>query len=79
MRLFPGDTVVLASDGILHARGVNDQPFGVDRLIELLSEHRRQSPECMVGIVVDAVIEYSGNSVPADDLTVLAFRFSRDD
>jgi sigma-B regulation protein RsbU (phosphoserine phosphatase) len=79
LRLLPGDTIVVASDGVLFARDPAGRPFGADAIGEILSEHRRQSPERVAQRVLDAVREYTGRCVPADDQLVLAFRFNLDE
>jgi hypothetical protein len=79
LRLLPGDLVLVASDGVLGARGTSDQPFGGERLAELLPALLRQPLGRIAESVIEATVEFSGRPVPADDLTVLALRFhSRD-
>lgn len=75
LRLLPGDILLVASDGVLDARGPADQPFGTARLAELVTSLQGLTPERLAQGVIKAVIEYSGRPVPTDDLTVLALRF----
>jgi hypothetical protein len=75
LRLLPGDIVLVASDGVLDARGTSDRPFGQSRLAELAAAARGLPLERLVENVIEAVIEYSGRPVPTDDLTILALRF----
>jgi len=76
VRMLPGDLLVAASAGALGARNVTGQPFGPSRLIECVSEYRRQSLETLTAGVVRAVTAWTGRPVPIDDLTVLAVRFT---
>jgi sigma-B regulation protein RsbU (phosphoserine phosphatase) len=76
LRLMPGDLVVLASDGVLEARGTSDQPFGHDRLGEIAGELRRQPLERLTTAVSDAARAFSGRPVPTDDAMVLALRYN---
>ena len=66
--------MLAASDGVLLARGANDQPFGVERLAEWVAEHRRQAVDRVAEGVIAAVAEFTGGTTPTDDLTVLALR-----
>ena len=75
LRLLPGDVVLVASDGVLDARGTSDQPFGHSRLAELAAATRSLPLERVAESVLEAVVEFSGRPVPTDDLTVLALRF----
>ena len=75
LRLLPGDVVLVPSNGVISARGNADQPFGSERLFELLASLRLATLERLVENVLDTVIMYSGRPVPTDDLTVLALRF----
>jgi sigma-B regulation protein RsbU (phosphoserine phosphatase) len=75
LRLLPGDILLVASDGVLNARGPTDQPFGTARLAELAASLHGLSPERLAENVIEAAVKYSGRPVPTDDLTVLALRF----
>jgi hypothetical protein len=75
LRLLPGDVVLIVSNGLLGARGPTDQPFGSERLAELLVSLRAIPLERLIESVLDAAVEYSGRPVPTDDLTVLALRY----
>jgi hypothetical protein len=78
VRLFPGDLVVVASDGVLQARNVMGEPFGEDRVLECVSEHKRDTLDRMVEAVLGAVVAWSGRPVPVDDLQVVIVRFRPD-
>lgn len=76
LRLLPGDVVLVASNGVLGARGAADEPFEGHRLAELLSPLPAAPLERLVEQVLEAAEEHSGRPVPADDRTVLALRFA---
>jgi sigma-B regulation protein RsbU (phosphoserine phosphatase) len=75
LRLLPGDVLLLASDGVLGARGATDRPFGVERLAETATSLRGLPLARLAEGVLEAVVEYSARPVPTDDLTALALRF----
>lgn len=75
VRLLAGDIVVAVSDGVLLAQNVTGQPFGDERLIETVTECRRQPLERLVHDVLEHVIAWTGRERPTDDLSVLAVRY----
>jgi serine phosphatase RsbU (regulator of sigma subunit) len=79
LRLLPGDVVVAVSDGLLQAQDATGQPFGFERLSELLSEQRRQPLDRMVETICRAALDFTGHPRPPDDVLVFALRYSRDE
>lgn len=76
VRLLPGDMVVAVSDAVVSARHSSGRAFGDERLIELITEHRRHPLDKLAEAVLAAVAAWSGRQVPADDLSVLAVRYT---
>ena len=79
VRLLPGDLVIAVSDGVLTSRHSSGRAFGDERLLEIIAEHRRQPLDTLTNVILAAVADWSGRPVPADDLSVLAVRFSPGD
>lgn len=73
-RLQPGDYVVLLSDGIVEARGEDDEPFGFARLAQSLGRHAGGSPEALVRGVLDDLAAFGGREARDDDMTLVALR-----
>lgn len=73
MKLAPGETLVLISDGVSEALDARDELFGHDRLLAVL-DGRRDSTEIVEGIR-DAVRAFEDGTDPTDDLTVMAVRY----
>ena len=76
VRLLPGDIVVAVSDAVISARHSSGHAFGEERLADLISEHRRHPLDTMAEAILTAVAAWSGRPVPADDLSVLAVRYT---
>ena len=76
LQLLPGDLVVGASNGVLYARDNADQSFGMERLIELVTEMRRDPLDRLTRAVCEAARNFGGRPVPVDDLAVFAVRYS---
>jgi serine phosphatase RsbU (regulator of sigma subunit)/catechol 2,3-dioxygenase-like lactoylglutathione lyase family enzyme len=72
-RLFPGDTLVLYSDGITESFDDNDEQFGEQRLIQALEGHWRLPAEGLVNSVLDEVRRFSPRE-QQDDVTLIVAR-----
>jgi sigma-B regulation protein RsbU (phosphoserine phosphatase) len=69
--LQPGDRLFLFSDGITEAVNSAGEPFGAERLRELLRKSRGTTLDAAGGQILDEVLAWSLNS-PDDDLSILA-------
>jgi serine phosphatase RsbU (regulator of sigma subunit) len=72
--LLPGDLIVLCTDGIIEALDAHDQPFGMDRLKQLVRQHRDAPLDELVGQIATRVHEHHAGELPSDDVTILAVR-----
>jgi phosphoserine phosphatase RsbU/P len=70
LRLFPGDTLALYTDGITEAFNEVDEEYGEQRLIEALLRHRKLSSQAMLASVVDDVRQFSPHE-QHDDITLI--------
>jgi sigma-B regulation protein RsbU (phosphoserine phosphatase) len=68
----PGDTIILYTDGVTEAINAEEQPFGEDRLKEILSSYAGASTEAIVTAISKAVVDFAGSEPQADDFTILA-------
>jgi sigma-B regulation protein RsbU (phosphoserine phosphatase) len=72
--LYPGDRLVLYTDGITEAMSPAGDEFGDARLVETIRAHRHTSAEPLARAVHDAVTEWTGGA-PQDDATLIAVAF----
>lgn len=72
-QLFPGDILVLYTDGVTEAFNGAAEEFGEDRLVELLSQKRSLSANGLAQSVVDEVQRFSANR-QHDDITLIVAR-----
>jgi sigma-B regulation protein RsbU (phosphoserine phosphatase) len=80
LRLDPGDSFVCFSDGVTEAIDETGGLFGESRLTAALSRRTGQHhPSEIVGEVVAAVDQFIGLTPVADDVTVLAVKYSGDE
>ena len=76
LKLEPGDTLVLFSDGVTEAMDPADQLFGVPRLREVLMGSAAQTPlDELQRKVLEAVENFARGASQADDLTLLLVRY----
>jgi serine phosphatase RsbU (regulator of sigma subunit) len=68
--LFPGDTLVLYTDGITESFNHAGEEFGEQRLIEALQRHRLLAPPALIESVVSEVQTFSAQK-QHDDITLI--------
>ena len=73
MKLAPGESLVLISDGVSEALDGSDALFGHERLLAALRGKERATD--MVEAIRDAVRAFEDGTDPTDDLTVMAVRY----
>ena len=73
MRLAPGETLVLISDGVSEAQNGAGALFGHARLVASMAG--RQGATAIVDGMRDAVRAFEAGAEPTDDLTVMAVRY----
>jgi len=69
-RLFPGDTLVLYTDGITESFNDAGEEFGEQRLIELLEQNCDLCSQGLVSAIVDGVRKFSPRG-QYDDITLI--------
>lgn len=76
-RLEPGDRVLFYTDGVVEAHLPGQEQFGVDRLVELITQHSSDQEEAeeIVRLVVGAVLDHQSDELP-DDATVVLFQWN---
>lgn len=67
--LFPGDKLVLYTDGLVEAVDEKHEPYSKERLKEIISKNRKWNAERLTEIVMEDVGQYS--HVVQDDVTIL--------
>ena len=73
LRLFPGDSLVLYTDGVIEARAGADE-FGSERLVTLLRGLTDAEPSEVVAAVETAVLDFQDGKL-RDDTAIVALRF----
>jgi serine phosphatase RsbU (regulator of sigma subunit) len=73
VRLAPGETLFLYTDGLIEARRRGEEPFGEARLRGTIAGARRGTPREIVSAALDRAAEHSPD-FPQDDVAILAIR-----
>jgi phosphoserine phosphatase RsbU/P len=74
LRLAPGETIVLFTDGVSEALSVEQDLFGEERLLAHLGRHPGSTAEETTRSVVEAVRAHAAGAKQSDDITVVAVR-----
>jgi len=75
LKLEPGDTLVLFTDGVTEAMDPDEQLFGAPRLRQLLTGQPECPLEHLQKCVLEAVENFTRGARQADDLTLLIVRY----
>src|SRR5262245_10316760 len=74
VRLSPGDTILLYTDGLNEALNSTGQEYGLDRLSGLLAGHSGRGPSDLLASCLRDLETFRGGASPSDDLTLMAVR-----
>jgi phosphoserine phosphatase RsbU/P len=75
VKLEPGDTLVLFSDGVTEAMDPQEEFFGMPRLAQLLTGHNETPLDELQKLVLESVENFARGASQADDLTLLLVRY----
>jgi sigma-B regulation protein RsbU (phosphoserine phosphatase) len=79
IQLYPGDTLLLYSDGVNEAMNINNKLFTAERIQETLESLRPgESAEVVAKAVIQNVAEFVGQAPQSDDITILVVRYAGD-
>ena len=74
VKLEPGDTIVLYTDGVTEAMNGDGEQFGVDRIQEVFVANPPTDSEQATYALFEAVREFVGDTPQSDDITCLVLR-----
>jgi len=74
--LAPGDVVIIYSDGVTEAVDAGDNEFGEERLIDVVTRHRRASAADILEALFDASETHQFNQPQHDDTTAVVIKRS---
>ena len=71
IKMKPGDTLFLYTDGVPEAKSTEDSLYGDDRLKDTLSHNLKKPGEDILSSVLESVKAFSENAEQSDDITIL--------
>lgn len=74
VQLYPGDTLVLYTDGITEAQAPNGNLFGLNRLIYLIESRANESPEQLQQAIQAEISNFRRDAHGRDDVTLLIIK-----
>lgn len=74
LRLAPGESLFLYSDGLSEARNPSSEEFGIERLARFLGEHHGLAPESLMAACLNGVKAFCTGAPKTDDLTIMVLR-----
>ena len=69
-----GDIVLLLTDGLVEAPSPEGDPFGNQRVIQVVSSHRGEAASKIIDALYRAVTEFSGRPKLNDDVTIVVIK-----
>lgn len=71
VRLNPGQTLLLHTNGVTDVLNPQQERFGIERLSQVAQAHHGKPPETMHAAILEAVREFSGGAPLQDDITLV--------
>lgn len=75
LKLEPGDSLFVYTDGVPEALNPEEEQYGLNRLRETLNREKEASMEGIIDRVAEDVNRFQGDADQFDDITMLAFRY----
>jgi sigma-B regulation protein RsbU (phosphoserine phosphatase) len=75
IRLSPGDSLFLYTDGVTEAMNHADELFSEERLANALSGSAGMEIEAAIGKIMDAIYSFSDGAPQSDDITMMMIRY----
>ena len=76
--LFPGDLLVMFTDGLAEARNPAGECFGLERLCHEVMVYRHERPRTLMYRLLEAVESFRSSQVQSDDLTLVALKATKE-
>ncbi|UCE19612.1 MAG: SpoIIE family protein phosphatase [Gemmatimonadota bacterium] len=74
LRLAPGDTLLLYTDGLSEAQNTSGVEYGTERLFECVRTHRSLAPENLISLCVADLETFRSGGPKTDDLTLMVIK-----
>lgn len=75
-RVEAGSVLVIYTDGVTEAENAEDEQFGIDHMVEVVTAARRSSAKGIHASIRSALKEFVGDEPTHDDSTIIVLKFS---
>ena len=69
-----GSVIIIGTDGIRETRNSNGEMFGLNRLLETISQNITESAAVIQNTIIDAIRTFRGNATQEDDITLVIIK-----
>ncbi|XDD50415.1 PP2C family protein-serine/threonine phosphatase [Leptospira sp. WS92.C1] len=69
--IYAGDKLILFTDGVTETFNDNEEIFGDENFIKLLTDHHDLNPQDLANLVLKTIQEYRGKKDPSDDISFI--------
>lgn len=73
LKLNPGDKLFVYTDGVPEATNINDEQFGIDRMLDALNHVKNMPMSKILPFVRECISRFAGDADQFDDITMLGF------
>lgn len=77
VELHSGDSLILYTDGVINSTDINNQLYGTEKLEINIKNLTNRNAEDIVNTLLKSVRLFEGNTKQADDLTLLALKYTK--
>jgi phosphoserine phosphatase RsbU/P len=75
VKLLPGSSLILYSDGVTELQNEDNQHFGIQRFFQILTPLSAFKPQVLIEKIEKDLDIFQGNMKQADDITILVLQF----
>ncbi len=75
-RMFPGDELVVYTDGFPEAINAEEELYGMNRMIDELNTDNTGVPKMIISNLILSVQKFAGETEQFDDMTILCLRYN---
>ena len=76
-KMLPGDRLAIYSDGVVESFSEHKEPFGKNRLLDILTNTRTESQQQCVHVLKRSLLDWNNGDEFADDVTMLLIDFRK--
>ncbi|MDV6234199.1 PP2C family protein-serine/threonine phosphatase [Leptospira ellisii] len=72
--IYAGDKLILFTDGVTETFNDNEEIFGDENFIQLITEHHHLEPQDLADLVLKTIQDFRGKKDPSDDISFICLQ-----